>query len=174
MLHVFRSSEFSDQGSDDQLSTFEAPSSLGGLVESSLAVKMFLPTDRHLIQQEEDSFRNLIQEEDSFRHLIQEEDSFRHLIQEEDSFRHLIQEEVSSLSEVQALPALILDTSGSLETLEDLTNDNEDMAWRPIIGQYPGHVISPDQSEEIVWRTSQYYGIDLVSFCIKQRGPLID
>ena len=140
----FRSSEFSDQGSDDQLSTFEAPSSLGGLVESSLAVKMFLPTDRHLIQQEEDSFR------------------------------HLIQEEVSSLSEVQALPALILDTSGSLETLEDLTNDNEDMAWRPIIGQYPGHVISPDQSEEIVWRTSQYYGIDLVSFCIKQRGPLID
>ena len=155
MLHVFRSSEFSDQGSDDQLSTFEAPSSLGGLVESSLAVKMFLPTDRHLIQQEEDSFRHLIQEEDSFRHLIQ-------------------QEEVSSLSEVQALPALILDTSGSLETLEDLTNDNEDMAWRPIIGQYPGHVISPDQSEEIVWRTSQYYGIDLVSFCIKQRGPLID
>ena len=154
MLHVFRSSEFSDQGSDDQLSTFEAPSSLGGLVESSLAVKMFLPTDRHLIKQEEDSFRNLIQEEDSFRHLIQEE--------------------VSSLSEVQALPALILDTSGSLETLEDLTNDNEDMAWRPIIGQYPGHVISPDQSEEIVWRTSQYYGIDLVSFCIKQRGPLID
>ena len=154
MLHVFRSSEFSDQGSDDQLSTFEAPSSLGGLVESSLAVKMFPPTDRHLIQQEEDSFR--------------------HLIQEEDSFRHLIQEEVSSLSEVQALPALILDTSGSLETLEDLTNDNEDMAWRPIIGQYPGHVISPDQSEEIVWRTSQYYGIDLVSFCIKQRGPLID
>ena len=154
MLHVFRSSEFSDQGSDDQLSTFEAPSSLGGLVESSLAVKMFLPTDRHLIQQEEDSFT--------------------HLIQEEDSFRHLIQEEVSSLSEVQALPALILDTSGSLETLEDLTNDNEDMAWRPIIGQYPGHVISPDQSEEIVWRTSQYYGIDLVSFCIKQRGPLID
>ena len=160
----FRSSEFSDQGSDDQLSTFEAPSSLGGLVESSLAVKMFLPTDRHLIKQEEDSFRNLILEEDSFRHLIQEEDSFR----------HLIQEEVSSLSEVQALPALILDTSGSLETLEDLTNDNEDMAWRPIIGQYPGHVISPDQSEEIVWRTSQYYGIDLVSFCIKQRGPLID
>ena len=151
----FRSSEFSDQGSDDQLSTFEAPSSLGGLVESSLAVKMFLPTDRHLIKQEEDSFRHLIQEEDSFRHLIQ-------------------QEEVSSLSEVQALPALILDTSGSLETLEDLTNDNEDMAWRPIIGQYPGHVISPDQSEEIVWRTSQYYGIDLVSFCIKQRGPLID
>ena len=150
----FRSSEFSDQGSDDQLSTFEAPSSLGGLVESSLAVKMFLPTDRHLIQQEDDSFR--------------------HLIQEEDSFRHLIQEEVSSLSEVQALPALILDTSGSLETLEDLTNDNEDMAWRPIIGQYPGHVISPDQSEEIVWRTSQYYGIDLVSFCIKQRGALID
>ena len=144
MLHVFRSSEFSDQGSDDQLSTFEAPSSLNGLVESSLAVKMFLPTDRHLIKQEEDSFR------------------------------HLIQEEVSSLSEVQALPALILDTSGSLETLEDLTNDNEDMAWRPIIGQYPGHVISPDQSEEIVWRTSQYYGIDLVSFCIKQRGPLID
>ena len=140
----FRSSEFSDQGSDDQLSTFEAPSSLGGLVESSLAVKMFLPTDRHLIQQEDDSFR------------------------------HLIQEEVSSLSEVQALPALILDTSGSLETLEDLTNDNEDMAWRPIIGQYPGHVISPDQSEEIVWRTSQYYGIDLVSFCIKQRGALID
>ena len=106
----FRSSEFSDQGSDDQLSTFEAPSSLGGLVESSLAVKMFLPTDRHLIQQEDDSFR--------------------HLIQEEDSFRHLIQEEVSSLSEVQALPALILDTSGSLETLEDLTNDNEDMARR--------------------------------------------
>ena len=140
----FRGSEFSDQRSDDELSTFEAPSSLGGLVESSLAVKMFLPTDRHLIQQEEDSFR------------------------------HLIQEEVSSLSEVQALPALILDTSGSLETLEDLTNDNEDMAWRPIIGQYPGHVISPDQSEEIVWRTSQYYGIDLVSFCIKQRGPLID
>ena len=140
----FRSSEFSDQGSDDQLSTFEAPSSLGGLVESSLAVKMFLPTDRHLIQQEDDSFR------------------------------HLIQEEVSSLSEVQALPALILDTSGSLETLEDLTNDNEDTAWRPIIGQYPGHVISPDQSEEIVWRTSQYYGIDLVSFCIKQRGALID
>ena len=64
-------------------------------------------------------------------------------------------EDASSLSEVQALPALILDTS--VETLEegldDLNNDNEDM-------ENETH-----DNEDIVWRTSQYYGIDLVTSC---------
>ena len=67
----------------------------------------------------------------------------------------LMLEDVSSLSEVQALPALILDTSVETlgEGLDDLNNDNEDM-------ENETH-----DNEDIVWRTSQYYGIDLVTSC---------
>ena len=62
--------------------------------------------------------------------------------------------ESSSLSEVQALPALILDSS--LETADDpespANDDNEDT-----------DAVTCD-NEDIVWRTSQYYGIDLVTY----------
>ena len=61
-------------------------------------------------------------------------------------------EAASPLSEVQALPALILDTS--LETAGDpdsLTNDDSEET-------------EACDNEDIVWRTSQYYGIDLVKF----------
>ena len=64
--------------------------------------------------------------------------------------------DASSLSEVVALPALILDTS--LETGDDPeTNDdyNED-----------ADNVTCD-NEDIVWRTSQYYGIDLVPFLLQ-------
>ena len=64
----------------------------------------------------------------------------------------------SSLSEVQALPALILDTS--LETAgeypESLANDDDDYT------EDTDNVTC--DNEDIVWRTSQYYGIDLVKF----------
>ena len=67
-----------------------------------------------------------------------------------DSQQPLMLDDGSSLSEVQALPALILDTSveTQAEDLEILTNDEE-----------------INDNEDIVWRTSQYYGIDLVTFC---------
>ena len=71
------------------------------------------------------------------------------------SHHPLMPEDASSLSEVQALPALILDTSVETlgEGLDNLNNDNEDM-------ENETH-----DNEDIVWRTSQYYGIDLVKSC---------
>ena len=113
----FRCSEFSVQGSLDELSTFDTLSSnMGSAVECSPAHTTFPRTECQ---------------------------------------QPLIPEDASSLSEVQALPALILDTSVETlgEDLDILITENEDM-------ENETH-----DNEDIVWRTSQYYGIDLVKSC---------
>ena len=72
---------------------------------------------------------------------------------EADGQQHLMLGESSSLSEVQALPALILDTS--LETADDPETNDDDTEDTDT---------GTCDNEDIVWRTSQYYGIDLVTF----------
>ena len=139
-----RCSELSVQGSLGELSNFETVSSdTGSAEESSLDLGQFQQTD----DQSQKPLMPFLENGQPYQPLGT---LARPLT---DDQQPLMLGDSSSLSEVQALPALILDTS--LETIGDdpeTNDDNEDTDN----GTF--------DNEDIVWRTSQYYGIDLVTF----------